>query len=139
MSCSYTLSHEAYCKVVLHTLKFPHASVSGALLGRRGGTQVEIVDALPMFHTTFVTASLLQVAFTQADAYAKTMDCEVCGYYTANEREVDNELSTMAKAVAGKVAANCEHAWCVLSLSLPGSLSPQLPPRLLPCVSAVSF
>ena len=68
MSCSYTLSHEAYCKAVLHTLKFPHASVSGALLGRKSGAQVEIVDALPMFHTTFVTASLLQVAFTQADA-----------------------------------------------------------------------
>lgn len=32
---TYTLSHEAYCKVVLHTLKFPHASVSGALLGRK--------------------------------------------------------------------------------------------------------
>jgi hypothetical protein len=79
----------------------------------RAGTEVEIVDALPLFHTHFVAASLLQAAFTQAAAHAKTLDCEVCGYYTANEREVDTELSSIAKAVAGKVASNCEHA-CVL-------------------------
>jgi hypothetical protein len=35
MSCAYALSHEAYCKIVLHTLKFPHATVSGVLLGRK--------------------------------------------------------------------------------------------------------
>lgn len=35
MSCSYVLSHEAYCKIMLHTLKFPHATVSGVLLGRK--------------------------------------------------------------------------------------------------------
>ena len=75
------------------------------------------MDALPLFHTQFVAASLLQAAFTQADAHGKTVDCEVCGYYTANEREQDTELSSFAKAVARKVAANCEHAWC-------GTLSP---------------
>lgn len=86
----------------------------------RGGTEVEIVDALPLFHTAFVAASLLQAAFTQADAHSKTVGCEVCGYYTANEREADTDLSSFARAVGGKVAANdCAHAWCGPPATLP--------------------
>jgi len=135
-----TIAHAAYCKMMLHALKFPHAGVHGALLGRRSGSALEIVDALPMFHSQTVAASLLQAAFTQvpipprrtaerravmfariasqADAHSVTLDCEVCGCYTANEREVDNELNALAKAVGGKVATNCGQAWCVAHTSV---------------------
>jgi hypothetical protein len=77
------------------------------------GTSVEILDALPMFHQYNVGASLLQTAFLQADAHGKARDCEVCGYYTANERENERELAPLAKVVGHKVHSNCEQA-CVL-------------------------
>ena len=113
------------------------ARCSGGGLALRS---LEIVDALPMFHSQTVAASLLQAAFTQvpipprrtaerravmfariasqADAHSVTLDCEVCGCYTANEREVDNELNALAKAVGGKVATNCGQAWCVAHTSV---------------------
>ena len=92
------------------------------------------MDALPLFHCQVAGASLLQAAFTQvccsgdvpasatalaplrmpvqAEAYAKTKDLVICGYYTANERENDRELATVAKAIGDKVASNCDKAWC---------------------------
>ena len=65
----------------------------------------------------YVTCSFARIA-SQADAHSVTLDCEVCGCYTANEREVDNELNALAKAVGGKVATNCGQAWCVAHTSV---------------------
>eukprot|EP01051_Picozoa_sp_SAG22_P010183 SAG22_NODE_901_length_6600_cov_1.945854_6_plen_35_part_00 len=30
---TYVLSHKAYCKIILHTVKYPHAAVNGVLIG----------------------------------------------------------------------------------------------------------
>ena len=30
---TYVLSHDAYCKIILHALKYPHAAVNGVLIG----------------------------------------------------------------------------------------------------------
>ena len=73
---------------------------------------MEITDVLPMFHSQ-AGASLLRAAFMQAEAHAQQNDCEICGYYHANERENDRELSPLTKEVGSKVHANFEKA-CVL-------------------------
>ena len=107
---SYTISHEAYCKLLLHSIKFHHASVSGCLLGRISGETVHIVDVLPLFHSQ-VGASLLRAAFLQSEAYSDQQGCVICGIYVANEKENDRDLSSLTKEVAGKVHTNVEGAW----------------------------
>ena len=66
MSCSYVLSHEAYCKIVLHTLKFPHATVSGVLLGRMCVLLPDASGALRPVCCPLVLASLVLASPTQA-------------------------------------------------------------------------
>lgn len=60
----YTFQGEAYWKIVLHALKFPHKQVHGVLLGKHTPAAVDVVDALPLFHSAPL-APLLEAAFVQ--------------------------------------------------------------------------
>ncbi len=59
----------AYCKMILHALKYPHASVSGLLIGekKKGTNSYRILDSVPLQHQSAtclvptVEAALYQV------------------------------------------------------------------------------
>ena len=50
------ISAQAYCKLIMHSIRYQHDPVSGILLARRTSGNdtalpLEIVDAIPFFHT----------------------------------------------------------------------------------------
>jgi len=63
----------AYCKMVLHAIKYPHCSVRGVLLGKRSSKNKEqiedtskfvtVVDAIPGFHTQLLAPPLETLFF----------------------------------------------------------------------------
>lgn len=84
MSLQYSAERSALLKVLLHAAAHPSQSVNGLLLGKliskpaSGGASdpgsprsslqqptVEIVDALPLFHTYLTLAPMAEVALVQ--------------------------------------------------------------------------
>ena len=50
------ISPQAYCKLIMHSIRYHHDPVSGILLAKRTSGNdtalpLEIVDAIPFFHT----------------------------------------------------------------------------------------
>lgn len=66
------LTSQAYCKMLLHTAKYPHCAVNGLLVAekmkekKRDGHSdpVLCVDCVPLFHGTLALAPMLEVALT---------------------------------------------------------------------------
>ncbi len=67
MSPVYACDQSAILKILLHSAKYPAASVNGVLLGRIKSDKktVEIVDAIPLLHSFLSLAPALETALVQ--------------------------------------------------------------------------
>lgn len=68
MAAAYNLSPLAYLKIILHAAKYPSSTCVGLLLGQVEGTNVHIVDAIPLLHhwselSPMMEAGLIMVSF----------------------------------------------------------------------------
>lgn len=62
-----TISAKAYCKIILHAAKYPHCSINGVLLGKASSSKskdLEVVDAVPLFHIALNLTPMAEVALT---------------------------------------------------------------------------
>lgn len=71
MPAQYAAERSALIKILLHATAHPSQAVNGLLLGKiaadaASGGSVEIVDALPLFHTYLSLAPMTEVALLQA-------------------------------------------------------------------------
>lgn len=59
----------AYCKLLLHLVKYPHCAVNGVFLAekQKGKDQrtLKCVDVVPLFHLSIGLAPMLEIALTQ--------------------------------------------------------------------------
>jgi ER membrane protein complex subunit 8/9 len=58
----------AYCKLILHAVKYPHASVNGVLLASedsKRGDSLLVEDIVPLFHSALTLAPMAEVALQQ--------------------------------------------------------------------------
>lgn len=102
MSTDYSITTRCYLKVLMHSLKYPHATVNGVLLaektsgkksgsnisggnsgakdggGEGGGNQpqqprvVEFVDVVPLFHLGHGLTPMIEVALLQVSVASYT-------------------------------------------------------------------
>lgn len=68
-----SFSARAYCKILLHAAKYPHCAINGLLLAKqkkRGDVkaELEIEDAIPLFHICLHTAPMSEIALTMVSA-----------------------------------------------------------------------
>jgi hypothetical protein len=74
----YTITPQAYTKMVLHAAAYPTASVNGVLLATSSsvakGENIEVVDAVPLLHARLVLSPMLEVALEQASHICASMD-----------------------------------------------------------------
>lgn len=108
--CRYQISQCAYIKFVLHALKHRSSSVNGLLLGRLvedggGGAApiVQISDAVPLSHSQIGMLPHLELALIQVEEHFASDGLGVVGYYHANERHDDTELSGAAKKIGDHI------------------------------------
>lgn len=61
------ISPRAYCKMILHAAKYPHASINGILLAldKKKGGVVRIMDCVPLFHLSLNLAPMAEIALSQ--------------------------------------------------------------------------
>ncbi|EGD82018.1 hypothetical protein PTSG_02703 [Salpingoeca rosetta] len=105
----------AYVKAVCHASKHSFGAVNGVLLGLvheegNGRQEVEVVDVLPMLHQHTTLNMLAQMALSQADAYARSKDMRIVGYYHASARASSCELSGNGPLIADKIHSKCNGA-----------------------------
>ncbi|KAI0489093.1 hypothetical protein KFK09_028934 [Dendrobium nobile] len=108
--CRYQISQCAYIKFVLHALKHRSSSVNGVLLGRLledggGGAAptVLISDSVPLSHSQIGVLPYLELALIQVEEHFASDGLTIVGYYHANERYDDTELSGAAKKIGDHI------------------------------------
>lgn len=100
----YSISQNAYIKLILHALKHKTSAVNGVLIGRLSGDVVEITDSVPLFHTSQIgLLPSLEIALIMIEEYYSGQGLSIVGYFHANERCDDVELGGVAKNIADHV------------------------------------
>ncbi|CAM8949727.1 unnamed protein product [Rhodiola kirilowii] len=102
----YELGQNAYIKLVLHALRHQTSAVNGVLIGRIDSSNVvEIVDSVPLFHTVTSISLLpsLEISLLLIEEYYSNKGLTVVGYFHANERAEDVELSGVAKNIGDHI------------------------------------
>ncbi|KAK6174776.1 hypothetical protein SNE40_017989 [Patella caerulea] len=114
-----TLNVQAYCKVILHAAKYPHAGVCGVLLAEESKVKesksLKFVDCVPLFHISLGLAPMLEAALLQIEGYCKTKGLVIGGYYQANPNYDDQTLNHSAKTVGRKLSDHIPEA-CVFMI-----------------------
>eukprot|EP01023_Acetabularia_acetabulum_P049219 TRINITY_DN5246_c0_g1_i2.p1 TRINITY_DN5246_c0_g1~~TRINITY_DN5246_c0_g1_i2.p1 ORF type:complete len:207 (-),score=29.94 TRINITY_DN5246_c0_g1_i2:140-760(-) len=113
MAVSYTLSEKAVLKILLHAARYPSSQICGLLISNKDSQQTEIVDCIPLFHTSLGFSSSMEIALLTISAWCAQQQYQIAGYYEADDSlKSPNELSTTGKRVGEKIIENSGHA-CV--------------------------
>ncbi|VVC99284.1 unnamed protein product [Leptidea sinapis] len=103
-----TLETIAYAKLMLHAAKYPQCAVNGILLADENklkeaskNQDLDIVDAIPLFHHSHYLSPMAEVALTQIEAIAQSRNRVIAGYYAACENFKD---TTIEKCPGQKIA-----------------------------------
>ena len=64
------LSTRAYCKMVMHSAKYPSSAINGLLLSKKeqvkpGTRSIKYSDCIPLFHLNPGLAPMIEVALAQ--------------------------------------------------------------------------
>lgn len=114
------ISSRAYTKMILHSAKYPHLAVNGILLAKESsnktaGRQLNVVDAIPLFHQCLYVTPMTEVAMIQIEALAAHEGLLVAGYYAAAENFYDNTLERApAVKIADKIAEYVPNAAVIM-------------------------
>lgn len=101
----YEIQQNAYIKLVLHAIKHKTSAVNGILLGRLSGDGiVDIVDSVPLFHSQIGVLPPLEIALIMIEEYYTDKGLSIVGYFHANERFDDLELSNVAKNIGDHIS-----------------------------------
>ena len=67
---SYTITHEAYLKIIFHAAKHPHLPVNGVLLGKPNGSDQVVVaeDAIPLLHHWTSLSPMMEIGLDLVSA-----------------------------------------------------------------------
>ncbi|KAF8521140.1 hypothetical protein JB92DRAFT_2891762 [Gautieria morchelliformis] len=111
---SYTLSHQAYLKIIFHAAKHPHKPVNGVLLGKQTATSVLVTDAVPLLHLWTNLSPMMEIGLDLARTHADALGLQVVGYYQATERLDDRALAPVGEKVASKIKENFNDAFALV-------------------------
>lgn len=131
MPVQYSAERSVLLKILLHAAAHPSQSVNGVLLGKVAGSKgsrntagdepgspppvaVQILDVLPLFHSSLALAPTSEVGLIQADAYAQSQGLILVGYYHANACIDDVELGSLGKKIAERIQSHTHQACALL-------------------------
>ncbi|XP_047338090.1 ER membrane protein complex subunit 8/9 homolog [Impatiens glandulifera] len=104
----YVIAQNAYIKLILHAIKHKTSAVNGILLGRFSSSSdtdplVEITDSVPLFHSQIGLLPPLEIALNMTEEFYSAQGLSIVGYFHANERFDDFELSNVAKNIGDQI------------------------------------
>jgi len=113
------ITTRCYLKIVMHSLKYPHATVNGVILAEKrkkkeGGHYLEFVDTIPLIHSSIGLTPMLEMALIQVSNYCKNGSQLIAGYYQANKYFLDSQPNVFAQRIAEKLWENNNDAVMVM-------------------------
>ncbi|EDV21683.1 ER membrane protein complex subunit 8 [Trichoplax sp. H2] len=123
-----TVKSRSYAKILLHAAKYPHCKVDGLLIGKltNNGRDALATDAIPLFHTSHGLTPMLEIALSQAEAYAESQKLSIVGYYQANEQLSESHTpDAFAIKIADRILSCCKYCSLMMVDNCKVSLSCQ--------------
>ena len=67
-------SPNAYCKIMMHSAKYPHCAINGILLAEDTSDEEKVksvtyVDAVPLFHICLNVTPMAEIALSQVGGF----------------------------------------------------------------------
>ncbi|KAF7493401.1 ER membrane protein complex subunit 8 [Sarcoptes scabiei] len=88
-NCNLIVSIRCYLKILMHSLRYPHAIVNGLLVMEKKNKlnkSNRLVDCIPLFHSSHGLTPMLEVALNQISDYLqRNTNYVIGGYYQAND------------------------------------------------------
>jgi len=119
------LTVRCFTKIMMHALKYPHATVNGILIGekkkrtapsspsksenqdsspaRQASSYTLIVDCVPLFHSGHGLTPMMEAALIQVANYAKSIGGVIAGFYQANDYYYETNPDSFASRIAEKI------------------------------------
>jgi len=105
------VSTRAYCKMIMHSAKYPSSAINGVLLSKRdsvkaGARTIHYTDCIPLFHMGNGLAPMVEVALAQVDSQCEESGLVISGFYHAHDNLRDNHVDVFSQKIADKIAEN---------------------------------
>jgi len=105
------MSTRAYCKMIMHSAKYPSSAINGVLLSKRdsvkaGARTIHYTDCIPLFHMGNGLAPMVEVALAQVDSQCEESGLVISGFYHAHDNLRDNHVDVFSQKIADKIAEN---------------------------------
>ena len=66
-------NQKAYCKMILHAMKYPHFAVNGILVAEKSKLKdsktIPFVDCIPLFHQGIGLSPMIEIALLQVNGH----------------------------------------------------------------------
>lgn len=68
-------SPNAYCKIMMHSAKYPHCAINGVLLATDDKSDeklksITFVDVIPLFHICLPVTPMAEIALSQVNSHS---------------------------------------------------------------------
>jgi len=105
------VSTRAYCKMIMHSAKYPSSAINGVLLSKRdsvkaGARTIHYTDCIPLFHMGNGLTPMMEVALAQVDSQCEESGLVISGFYHAHDNLRDNHVDVFSQKIADKIAEN---------------------------------
>lgn len=106
-------SSQAFSKMIMHAMKYPHSVCSGLLLspkdnedgddGDDSSSLTRIVEAIPISHASNYLTPNLEVAFNSVGVFAQEQELVISGYYLTDSYNETTCPSTFSQRITEKI------------------------------------
>lgn len=117
-------SDQAFCKMILHAMKYPHSVCSGLLLspklkeennkedeeGGDGDNTTRIIEAIPISHASHCLAPNIEIAFNSVRVFAQQQELVISGYYQTDRFNETSCPDTFSQRVTEKICETYPNA-----------------------------
>lgn len=141
-------SAQAFSKMIMHAMKYPHSVCSGLLLspritdeekddshasnnendngdGERAENKTRIIEAIPISHASHCLAPNIEVAFNSVSVFAQEQELVISGYYQTDRYNETSCPDTFSQRVTEKICETYPNA-VLCFVNLDGTLAQSL-------------
>lgn len=107
-------SAQAFSKMVMHTMKYPHSICSGLLLSPKpetdGEDKTRIIEAIPISHASHCLAPNIEIAFNSVSIFAQEQELVISGYYQTDRYNDSTCPDNFSQRVTEKICETYPNA-----------------------------
>lgn len=108
-----TISTLAYCKAVLHCVKYPHCPIKGFLISDGSSKDSTIIDAIPISHDIPTFAGIFESSLLFIERYCNDNGYVIAGVYFANQMLNDKKLDPCVIKLVEKIQIKYPNAYII--------------------------